>query len=132
MDMNLDLIKSYIRRMTIGAGSAASDPFADITLFDPDIRAMQVAAEAAGDLNWLRLSMDALIADPKGRIGRFVEQGYPYSEAEMVTLFTYAYGKIWPEATISAPGEEARLNFVEMSEAAWAAVKNPDDGDDLF
>lgn len=132
MDMNRDLIQSYIRKLTLGAGAAASDPFADIALFDNDIHTMKTVAEQAGDLEWLRLSMDALIASPKGRIGRFVEQGYPYSEDEMVTLFTYAYQKIWPDHDISAPGEEAALNFVDMSAETWQTIKTPPDSDDLF
>ncbi|NIZ14726.1 hypothetical protein [Phaeobacter sp. HF9A] len=132
MHMNRDLIQAYIRKLTIGVGSAASDPFADITLFDNDVHSMKMAAERAGDLEWLRLSLDALIANPRGRIGQFVEQGYPYSDDEMVTLLTYAYQKIWPDHKISDPGEEAALEFVEMSDETWQAIKNPPESDDLF
>lgn len=132
MDLHRDLIKSYIRKMTIGRGSSESDPFTDITFFNNDIYTMKVAAEQAGDLEWLRLSMDALIANPRGRIGQFVEQGYPYSDEEMVTLFTYAYKQIWPERDISERGEEAQLNFVDMSDETWQSIVNPPEDDDLF
>lgn len=118
--------------MTIGRGSAASEPMADLGLFDVDIRGMQHAAEAAGELEWLRLSMDALIANPRGRIGQFVGQGYPFTEDEMVRLFTYAFGLIWPEQSISSRGEEAQLRFVDMTDEQWLAVTQPSDSDELF
>lgn len=132
MHMNRDLIQAYIRKLTIGVGSAASDPFADITLFDNDVQSVKMAAKRAGDLEWLRLSLDSLITNPRGRIGQFVEQGYPYSDHEMVTLLTYAYQKIWPDQKISEPGEETVLEFVEMSDETWQAIKNPPESDDLF
>jgi len=132
MDIHRDLIKAYIRKLTLGRGSAAPDPFADITLFQNDVQTMKSAAERAGDLEWLRLSMDALIANPDGRIDQFVGQGYPFSDEEMVALLTYAYTTIWPDHEISEPGYEAPLDFVDMTDETWESIRNPSESEDLF
>lgn len=132
MQISRDLMKSYFRILTLGRGSVEPDPMADLSLFDTDAIAMRDAAETAGDLEWLRLSMDALIANPTGRIDQFVGQGYPYSNADMVALMTHAYKLIWPEHALSDPGDEASFEFVDMTEEAWARIRTPSEEDDVF
>ena len=66
--------------------------------------------------------MDALIADPGGRIGQFAGPQYPFNERQMVALFTYAFETIWPDEELSMPGMEAELEFVDMSKEDWHAM----------
>jgi hypothetical protein len=122
MKIHRELIKLYLKKLTMGGGINAPDPLADLSNFNADIRSMQREARADGNLDWLRLSMDALIANPRGRIQEFAGQQYPFSDTELVTLFTYAFQRIWPDIALSEPGAEADLEFVQMTNDEWAAL----------
>ncbi|WP_372576487.1 hypothetical protein [Ruegeria hyattellae] len=120
MRMHRDMIRKYTRKLTQGAGASAPDPMSDLSRFDLDILGVQRAAEADGNTDWLRLSLDALITDPTGRINIFAGQGYPFSDAQLVELFTYAFHKIWPDAMLSEPGNELVMEFERMTDEEWA------------
>jgi hypothetical protein len=122
MKMNRELIKFYLHKLTMGRGVNGDDPMSDLGNSKGDIRTMQSAAAANGDLDWLRLSMDALIAKPRGRIQAFAGMQYPLTDDELVDLFSYAYGRIWPSEALSEPGNEVELEFVDMSDAEWALM----------
>lgn len=122
MKIRKELIAGYTRLLTMGRAVNAPDPMADLSQFDADIRAMHRRAHKEGNLDWLRLALDALIANPRGRIGEFAGQQYPFSDAELQELFRRAYGMIWPDQPLSDPGDEADLEFVDMSAEDWAAA----------
>ncbi|EDZ46254.1 hypothetical protein RBY4I_1466 [Rhodobacterales bacterium Y4I] len=122
MKIRKELIAGYTRLLTMGRAVNAPDPMADLSQFDADIRAMHKRARNEGNLDWLRLALDSLIANPRGRIGQFAGQQYPFDEAELQALFRRAYGMIWPDQPLSEPGDEADLEFVDMSAEEWAAV----------
>ncbi|NSY38568.1 hypothetical protein [Leisingera sp. ANG59] len=121
MKIRKELIEGYTRLLTMGRAVNAPDPMADLAQFDADIRAMHKRAHKEGNLDWLRLALDALIATPDGRIGQFAGQQYPFSDPELEALFRRAYGMIWPGQPLSEPGDEADLEFVEMSAEEWDA-----------
>jgi hypothetical protein len=125
--MNLELIKGYLRLLMMGRGMSAPDPMADLSKFDADLAEMRRRAEAEGNLEWLRLSIDALAARPEGRVQRFVGV-FPLRDAEVVTLLRHAHARLWPDQAMSAPGTEAPLEFVTMSDAEWDRLRNPDVG----
>lgn len=120
MKMHRNKIREYLSALTTGAGASNPDPMAEMRNYYLDALAMRRDAEADGNLEWLRLSMDALIANPAGRIGQFAGQLYPFSEEELVQIFTYAYGIVWPDHELSEPGSELDLEFVVMSDEEWA------------
>lgn len=121
MKIRKELIEGYTRLLTMGRAVNAPDPMADLAQFDADIRAMHKRAYKDGNLDWLRLALDSLIANPRGRIGQFAGQQYPFDEAELQALFRRAYETIWPDQPLSEPGDEADLEFVDMSAEDWAA-----------
>ncbi|AHD00356.1 hypothetical protein [Leisingera methylohalidivorans] len=121
MKIRKELIAGYTRLLTMGRAVNAPDPMADLAQFDADIRSMHKRAYKEGNLDWLRLALDSLIANPRGRIGQFAGQQYPFDEAELQALFRRAYGMIWPDQPLSEPGDEADLDFVEMSAEDWDA-----------
>ena len=122
MKIRKELIAGYLRLLTQGRGVNAPDPMSDLAQFDADIRSMRRRAVRDGNLDWLRLSLDSLIADPDGRISQFAGQQYPFADAELVALFRRAFEMIWPEEPLSEPGDEAELEFAEMSAEEWAAA----------
>jgi hypothetical protein len=126
MRMHRELIKHYLKKLTMGRGINNPDPLEDFSNFDGDINGMRRDALADGNLDWLRLSLDALIARPGGRIQDFAGQQYPFSDAELVALLSYAFARIWPDVPLSEPGEEADLEFVDMSNEDWALLTNRD------
>ncbi|WP_027259467.1 MULTISPECIES: hypothetical protein [Leisingera] len=121
MKIRKELIAGYLRLLTMGRAVNAPDPMADLAQFDADIRSMHKRAYKEGNLDWLRLALDSLIASPAGRIGQFAGQQYPFDDAELQALFRRAYGMIWPDQPLSEPGDEADLDFVEMSAEDWDA-----------
>lgn len=120
--MNRELIKFYLQKLTMGRAVNTENPMSDLGNFKGDIRNMQLAAEKNGDLGWLYISIDALIANPSGRIQSFASQDFPLTDNELVELFTYAFRRIWPEKLISAKGDEVELEFVDMSDEEWALM----------
>ncbi|UWQ76156.1 hypothetical protein [Leisingera sp. M658] len=121
MKIRKELIAGYTRLLTMGRAVNAPDPMADLAQFDADIRSMHKRAHKEGNLDWLRLALDSLIASPAGRISLFAGQQYPFDDAELQALFRRAYGMIWPDQPLSEPGDEADLDFVEMSAEDWNA-----------
>lgn len=121
MKIRKELIEGYTRLLTMGRAVNAPDPMADLAQFDADIRAMHKRAHKDGNLDWLRLALDSLVANPRGRIGQFAGQQYPFDDAELQALFRRAYETIWPDQPLSEPGNEAELEFVDMSAEDWAA-----------
>ena len=127
MKMHREMIKRYTRHLTSGMGVAEDDPMADLAQFDRDIHSMAAQARSEGNLDWLRLSLDALVANPGDRLRLFADFVYPFTEAELRTLFAYAFQQTWPDQELSEPGEEADLDFVGMSDEEWDAIINPEE-----
>lgn len=121
MKIRKELIDGYLRLLTMGRAANAPDPMAEPGKIDADIRTMRRRALREGNLDWLRLSLEALINDPQGRISQFAGQRYPYDDRELVALFRRAYEMIWPDRPLCEPGDEADLEFADMSAEDWDA-----------
>ena len=113
--------------MTDGRAVNGDDPVSNWSNFDADIESMRVQALRNGNMDWLRWSMDALIANPDDRIEQFKGFQYPFNKRELVELFTHAFQIIWPEEKISAPGEEVDIDFVDMTKEEWDILRAPGD-----
>lgn len=122
MKIRKQMIDGYLRNLTMGRAANTNDPLSDLTQFDPDIRAMQREALLDGNIEWLRLSVESLLANPRNRIGAFVGALYPFDAAELENILRYAHSKIWPDRTVPDLGDEAELEFVEMSQEDWSAI----------
>lgn len=124
MKIRKEMIAGYLRFLTQGRAVNMPDPMSDLSNFDADIRSMRASAERDGNMNWLRLALDALIADPGGRIDQFAGQQYPFDDMELVEIFSRAYKILWPDEELSEPGEELELEFADMSVEEWDAIVN--------
>ncbi len=120
MKVNAHLIDRYIWRLTNSAVASQDDPMEDLSDYEPEINDMLRSAREAGDEDILRLSIDALLANPAGRITDFNGGVYAYDEEDMVALLTHACAHAWPDAMRSLPGEEPQIEFVPMSDEEWA------------
>ncbi len=112
MKIDRDLIKGYLDYITITEPPSQEDPLADLSHFDQAIDDMAGYARDADDLDILRVAMDTVIAAPEGQIAAFEGPLYPYTHTELVRLFEYAYGRIWPDEPLSVPGTELDIEFV--------------------
>lgn len=128
MKIQLELIKHYLRPLSMGRGVNEPDPMADLANFDADIREMGRRAAADDGMDWLRLSIESLILAPRGRVQAFVGEQYPLSDAEMVALLRRAHAQLFPEHTLPDPGDEAPVEFEPMSDAQWARLRSTDLG----
>lgn len=122
MKIRKQMIDGYLRNLTMGRAASGSGFTSDLSQFDPDIRSMHRDALLDGNLEWLRLSIESLLANPRGRIGAFAGALYPFDDAELEELFRHAHALIWPDRTVPDLGDEAELEFVEMSRDDWAAL----------
>lgn len=95
----------------MGRGASHPDPMSDLVNFDADIRTMHKRAHQDGNLDWLRLSLDSLIVNPDARIGTFAGQSYPFNDADLVAIFSHAFRSIWPDRSLSEPGDQLDLEF---------------------
>jgi hypothetical protein len=121
MRVNSHLIEKYLWILTMGRAASAEEPMADLSAFDPEIDEMAELARADGNEDLLRISIDALIARPEGRLRPFAGQVYRFPDREFVQLLTYAYERIWPDMLLSLPGEEMAVEFEPMTDQEWAA-----------
>lgn len=120
MKINSHVIEKYIWLLTNGVAASAEDPMAELDAYDREIEMMKKQAIEAGDEALLRMSIDSLLANPKGRIQRFNGQVYGFREDQMEDLLAYAFSYAWPDADRSLPGEGIDLEFVPMSDEEWA------------
>lgn len=119
MDVNIHRIRSYLSWLTEGQAASAPDPVDDWEEYEVDMDRMIKEARAAGDEVFLKRSIDALLADPEGRIDMFVGQVFAFSDEDLVDLFSHAFDYIWPDDIRSAPGEGPEVAFVSMTDAEW-------------
>lgn len=113
------LIDRYLKAITAGRAVNMPDPLSDLSHFDADIRTMRSRALRAGHLDWLRLSIDALLARPEGRISAFAGLRYPFNDEDLVAVLSRAYDMIWPDQPRSEPGDELDLEFADIDAEAW-------------
>lgn len=126
MKVSESVIERYVWRLTMGQAASALQPMADLDAYDDEIDEMGAAAVAAGELELLRLSLDALIAGPRERLRNVRGQVYSYPGEELPRLLRHAYSRLWPEIEPSAPGTEVPVDLVRMSDEEWAvAPDNP-------
>jgi hypothetical protein len=121
MKVNSLLIEKYLSMVTESRMAMMEDPASDLTGYDDAIDNMGAAAKAAGDERLLRVCIDALIANPEGRLFRFAGSAYRWPNDEFVALLTYAFERLWPGREPSFPGDEADIEFVPMSTEEWDA-----------
>lgn len=112
MRVELAPIQTYLRMLTEGRVAAQGDPMEDVSDMDEAIDEMAEAARANDDEDLLRLVIDALAADPDGRLDPFRGDYYGWSDEELTDLLTYAHDRIWPDYLRSMPGEEVQIEFV--------------------
>ena len=120
MKINRHVIQKYIWLLTNGVAASAEDPMADLSAFEREIEMMKRQAVEAGDELLLKMSIDALLARPEGRIQQFNGQVYGFREDQMEELLAHAFSTAWPDEERSPPGEGADLEFVPMSDEEWA------------
>ncbi|WP_050763169.1 hypothetical protein [Roseobacter sp. GAI101] len=125
MKIRKELIRGYLNLLTMGRGVGNPEPMSDLANFDADIRGMHKRAYQEGNLDWLRLALDSLIVNPDGRIGDFAGQQFPFDDAELVAIFKRAFETIWPDETLSEPGDEPDMEFEDMSVEDWTALVGP-------
>ena len=123
MRMNLDRIRGYLHKLTMGTAASLPEPMKDLGAYDSAIDSMGAAAEAADDTDWLQIAMDAVIADPQDRIGLFAGQVFPYREDELVRLFSYAWRRLWPDEPVRESGSVSDVSFETMSDELWEDLK---------
>jgi hypothetical protein len=121
MKVNSRLIERYLSIVTESRVSMMEDPARDLTSYDGPIDEMGEAARADDNDDLLRLSIDALIAHPEGRLSQFAGNTYRWPNEEFVPLLTHAYEQLWPDDPLSPPGAEPEIEFVPMTSAEWAA-----------
>ena len=121
MKDNSRLIEKYLTMVTESRAAMLDDPAGDLTAYDSAIDRMRAAAAAGGDDDLLRLSIEALIAQPDGRLFRFAGHSYRWPNDEFVPLLEHAYMRMWPDEERSPPGAEPEIEFVPMTPEEWAA-----------
>jgi len=120
MKVNSHVIEKYIWLITNGVAASAENPMDNLENFDREIEMMKKQAEAAGDEELLKMSLDSLIANPNGRIQKFNGQVFGFREDQMVELLTYVFHYVWLEEELSLPGDGVDLEFVSMSDEEWS------------
>lgn len=128
MKIQLELIKHYLRPLSMGRGVNEPDPMADLANFDADIREVGRRAAADDGLDWLRLAMESLILEPRGRVQAFVGEQYPLNDSEMVALLRRAHAQLFPGSTLPDAGDQAPVEFESMSDQEWALLRSTDLG----
>jgi hypothetical protein len=121
MKINSRLMERYLSIVTESRGSMMENPAREFTLYDSAIDEMGEAARADDNDTLLRLAIDSLIAEPKGRLHQFAGQTYRWPNEEFIALLTHAHQRLWPEESLSLPGNEPDVEFVAMTSAEWAA-----------
>jgi hypothetical protein len=119
MNLRKGMIADYLMYITSLTFVDPEDVTEDMTVYDEAIEAMASNARYDGNLEYLRLAMDSLIADPEGRLEQFYGSGYPFSDQELHEILRYAYQEIWPDADISKPGMAVPVEFIDMTREEW-------------
>lgn len=124
MRLRKGMVADYLGYITSTSLVDPGDVTEDMSVYDESISAMAANARYDGNLEKLRLAIDALVSKPDGRLGQFRNFGYPFTEDQLAAILRYAYASIWPDAHMSGPGEAAPIELVEATEEEWAAQGN--------
>ncbi|MBQ0958162.1 hypothetical protein KAK06_04265 [Ideonella sp. 4Y11] len=123
MKLSNTMLRGYLRRIALGYLGRSDEPSEDPADFDASIDEVRLAAEAAGDLPWLKLGLDHLLTTPGIRLRDYCGDQFPYTEHALYDLFLHTWQVLWPDEPLSAPGEGALLELEEMPTAQWVAFK---------
>ena len=122
MKINSIIIEKYLSIITESRAALLENPAEDLSAYDDAIDKMLVAARAEENDDLLRISIDALIAFPKGVLHEFAGSVYRWPNKEFLALLTHAYQRLWPDMPLSEPevGEVPTVEFVAMTSEEWA------------
>lgn len=124
MKLSKTMLRRHLERVTLGYLGRHDQPPEDVTDFDDAIRELRLAAEASGDLPWVKLGLDHVLTTPGIRLRDYGGGQYPYPEETLSELLRYTWEQLWPGETLSPPGAAAALDLVEMPAAEWAALRD--------
>lgn len=124
MKLSNTMLRGYLRRIALGYLGRSDEPPEDPSEFDASIDEVRLAAEAAGDMPWLKLGLDHLLTAPGVRLRDYSGGQFPYTEHALYDLFLHAWQVLWPGESLSVPGEGAQLELEEMQPEDWVAFKS--------
>lgn len=105
-------ISRYTDYLVMTEPASQADPMADMSVFDGAVDTMAALAERDGETDTLRMVLDSVIANPEDRIDELSGPLFPYSESELVQIFTYAFERAYPDEVLSDPDEAIAIEFV--------------------
>lgn len=123
MNIQKNMIERYLNFITSLTFTDPGDVTEDMELYDEAIEAMASFARMDDNLEYLRVALDSLIADPDGRLEQFYGTGHPFTDQELHEILRYAYQSIWPGEHISAPGTAVPVEFLDVSDEEWNVMR---------
>ena len=115
-----DMMRYYIGDITSGYFSHHDVPADNVTEYAPFIENMRKLANLHGDLDYLRLGLEYLLAHPEIELLPFAHgDSYPYWEEQIREIIEYAWKMLWPNALPISPGGPSGVELVPMSLEEW-------------
>lgn len=119
MKISRERMAHHLRSVTVGyfaSHNVAPPTLEGYAAYVPMVRE---SAEAHGDLEYLRQTLDYIAAHPNDDWEDFGGEHYPYSSSDVVAIAAYLRRALFGENEAAAEGVE----LVSMNREAWEAMK---------
>lgn len=123
MKISATMVKYYLSYLTVGWFGDHDAPPEEGAEIASIARNIQILANGAGDLVWLRTGLEALLTDPQAPLMEFDGGQYPFSRAGLLEVLKMLWEQLAPGTPLDAPGEGPRVEWVDMTAAEWTAFK---------
>jgi hypothetical protein len=121
MEISRDMISFYLRKITSVYFGKHDIPPDDLSGYLDFVSDMRKHAERKGDLDYLRLGFEHVLANPNIDTVELAATDYPFDDAEVREIIHYAWKTIWPDAAPIPPGGPPGVKIVPMSLDDWWA-----------
>lgn len=118
-----DKITYYLMYLTVGYFDDENVPPSTVEGYAAQVPYIKAKAEKQGDLPWLKLALEYLLAHPEVDCSEYRGPHYAYSDAEMRGIFRYLLDNIWPDAGPTPPTALNEVEMVPMSDAEWKELR---------
>jgi hypothetical protein len=124
MDISRTMLRDHLRGVTAGYFAHHDLAPADVADFAPFAANVRRSAERHGDLRWLKLGLAHVLAHPEQSCENLNGGSYAFGDSDMYDLIEVVWEALWPNESPVDHVAAAQVALVEMSSAAWDALKS--------
>ena len=118
------MLRSYLLHITIGYFNDRNIPPATLDAYIDRAEQIRLAATNQGDMAWLKLGLQHVLADKSIDASEYQGPRYPFTDPEMRDIMGYVLRTLWPEEQTDAEGLASEVELVDVALEDWPKLRD--------